>query len=659
MTSLVPATIFQSIIEKSDQLYVMTTPQGQVYYANSRSQGVFGACVDQGYDFFTCLDDPLPLKTANLPWSGVVCLCDCQKETRTFQVDLEEFQQEDQTLWVWSLKERVQESASSSGKRLDGLIDNMPAYVFSKDPQGRYTYVNKMLAMLHNRPAEDILGKTDYELFPEQAAQEFTKNDARVFEQGQTVRVLEKDDDPETGIDHHYLSVKCPLHNEEGEVIELLGMSIDMSEQYRLERAFRENQEKLNSILDNVSARVYIKDQNLNYTYANEHLCREMGRDRSDILGKNDLDLFDSKTAAGYRATDMTVLDTLQKRECLEISEAPFEKDRRYFWSIKVPLLDADGNAHAVLGISTDISAQKRLETALRAKEEQLTTILDNLKAHVYIKDINATYTYVNHDLCDYVGKSREEIIGHTDVEVFGEKAAQRFRKADDEVFNYRQNKATIEKSRDFKTGKKRYFWSVKVPLINDWGNPYALLGISTDVTEQKRLEKQLRVMATTDALTGVHNRGSFINEFKRELKRASRYDAPMALIMLDVDHFKHINDTHGHAVGDEAIIAMTALCRNNLRETDILGRIGGEEFAIILPEADLEGARQIAERIRKSAENYAFDAGDNTPCRFTASFGLTARQSTDQEPDDLLKRADLALYDAKSQGRNLVCGRD
>jgi len=318
--------------------------------------------------------------------------------------------------------------------------------------------------------------------------------------------------------------------------------------------------------------------------------------------------------------------------------------------------MSAEGEIHSLLGISTDVTEQKRLEEALRRNEAQLTTILDNLKAHVYIKDINYAYTYVNADMCDYLGMSRDDVIGKTDTEIFGEKSANRFHRSDQQVFNYKENCSSIEKSRHFQTKKKRYFWSVKVPLINDLGNTYALLGISTDVTEQKRLENELRELASTDVLTGVNNRRHFIVLCQRELKRAKRYDQPLSLIMLDIDHFKNINDTHGHAVGDEAIRVMTKLCHDSLRDTDVIGRIGGEEFAIILPQTDITGAWQIAQRIRQATEQHGFNIDEENECKFTASFGVTELKDEDETPDDLLKRADIALYAAKTQGRNRVC---
>jgi len=181
-------------------------------------------------------------------------------------------------------------------------------------------------------------------------------------------------------------------------------------------------------------------------------------------------------------------------------------------------------------------------------------------------------------------------------------------------------------------------------------------LGISTDVTKQTHLEQELRELASTDVLTGVHNRRNFLELCETEVLRAQRYKNNLSLIMLDLDFFKNINDTYGHAIGDEAIKSMSFLCLQTLRTTDILGRIGGEEFAILLPETDLESALNIAERIRQTAEEFTFDTETDDIGKFTASFGVTTINSEDRTPDDMLKRADIALYEAKESGRNRVC---
>jgi diguanylate cyclase (GGDEF)-like protein len=173
------------------------------------------------------------------------------------------------------------------------------------------------------------------------------------------------------------------------------------------------------------------------------------------------------------------------------------------------------------------------------------------------------------------------------------------------------------------------------------------------DVTEKRRLESRLQRMATRDQLTGAHNRHAFFQRAKNELARAKRFGHPLAVIMCDLDHFKEVNDTHGHAIGDEVLRTFALRCRADFRQTDIFARMGGEEFAALLVETDAEQALEAAGRIRSSAANRPIptEVGELT---VTVSIGVTALTAEDSI-NDLLKRADEALYKAKETGRNSV----
>jgi diguanylate cyclase (GGDEF)-like protein len=174
------------------------------------------------------------------------------------------------------------------------------------------------------------------------------------------------------------------------------------------------------------------------------------------------------------------------------------------------------------------------------------------------------------------------------------------------------------------------------------------------DITERKRLEKQLQQQATTDELTSVINRRRFIDLATSEIKRATRLNHPMALALLDIDHFKHINDTYGHTIGDQALIALTRICKMNIRETDVLARIGGDEFVVLFPEATPREAGASMERVRLALTAQPVDlSGKLVP--LTISVGIVGLVSGAMSLDLLLERADQALYQAKETGRNRV----
>jgi diguanylate cyclase (GGDEF)-like protein len=174
---------------------------------------------------------------------------------------------------------------------------------------------------------------------------------------------------------------------------------------------------------------------------------------------------------------------------------------------------------------------------------------------------------------------------------------------------------------------------------------------------EQKELVKNLERLANTDSLTGVWNRRYLLNLAEQETQRCRRYNRPLSVLMIDIDHFKTVNDTYGHAIGDEVLIVMTETVMNYLRNVDVLGRFGGEEFVALLPETDSKAAVITAERIRANIEQITIPVDGNL-VSITVSIGVGSYQKGDANIDILIQRADEALYQAKNQGRNRVIAR-
>ncbi|MCP4716281.1 MAG: diguanylate cyclase [Deltaproteobacteria bacterium] len=167
-----------------------------------------------------------------------------------------------------------------------------------------------------------------------------------------------------------------------------------------------------------------------------------------------------------------------------------------------------------------------------------------------------------------------------------------------------------------------------------------------------KSYAKEMERLAATDHLTGINNRRHFLEHAEQELRRSQRYKRELSVLMLDIDHFKQINDTHGHAAGDQTLKALAETCLNTLRINDIFGRIGGEEFAALLPETSGPSAMIAAERIRTALEKTAVPCS-STSISFTVSIGVTTLEHTDKNIETIIKRADSALYTAKENGRN------
>ncbi len=169
------------------------------------------------------------------------------------------------------------------------------------------------------------------------------------------------------------------------------------------------------------------------------------------------------------------------------------------------------------------------------------------------------------------------------------------------------------------------------------------------------RMQQHLKALADTDPLTGAANRRSFLRRLKDEVARAKRYTSPLAIAVVDLDHFKQINDTFGHAIGDDVIVASVQSFVAGLRTHDLVGRLGGEEFALLMPETTGEMAASVAERLRQSIEEMKIGDGKGGFVPVTASFGIASSAAQDETAERLLQLADEALYEAKNAGRNRV----
>jgi len=197
--------------------------------------------------------------------------------------------------------------------------------------------------------------------------------------------------------------------------------------------------------------------------------------------------------------------------------------------------------------------------------------------------------------------------------------------------------------------------FDVTVTHLEKGGAPGRSALLLRDVTELREATRALELQANTDHLTGLANRRHFMATLEREMERSTRYARPLSLIILDLDHFKKVNDTHGHAAGDGVLRATAAVLRAACRDVDLAARLGGEELALLLPETSSEGAHILAERVREEIEIGRHLSPEGVPFRVTASLGLASAHGAEQTAEALMQASDKALYDAKDGGRNRV----
>ncbi|NGY04910.1 sensor domain-containing diguanylate cyclase [Solimonas terrae] len=255
------------------------------------------------------------------------------------------------------------------------------------------------------------------------------------------------------------------------------------------------------------------------------------------------------------------------------------------------------------------------------------------------------------------------KITGYTENEVVGQPYGKLFSKSVDgeglpqRTLNHaRENRHCRDEHRRQRHSGEAFYAQCAVDVLrNPDGEVSGYVEVFHDITEQKHREDVLLQRATRDALTGVANRGYFNEVASSEIARARRFAEPLSVIMLDIDHFKKINDTYGHDTGDRVITALARTCTETMRKIDVVGRLGGEEFAVLLPRANKEPALEIAQRLRRTVAELRVADSEGRQISFTVSGGVAALRPLTRDLHELLRNADSALYQAKREGRNQI----
>jgi diguanylate cyclase (GGDEF)-like protein/PAS domain S-box-containing protein len=329
-------------------------------------------------------------------------------------------------------------------------------------------------------------------------------------------------------------------------------------------------------------------------------------------------------------------------------------KDQHWVWVDDIGQVlewNANGQPMRAVGIHQDIGQRKAAE----ARDRLLVSALTAVSYGVVITDIKANIEWAN--------PAFEKLTGYTVTEAIGRKPSELVKSGeqDEDFYQALWQKISLGKTWCGELINKRKDGSLYheeltiAPVADENGEICHFVGIKQDISERKQMQEQLWEMATTDVLTGLINRRYFMVKLEEEFARVQRLDChDVSVLMLDIDFFKRINDSYGHAIGDAVLKHFTDIMRSCLRKTDTAGRLGGEEFSIFLPDTDLPAAQIFAQRLCKKVEDSPLLL-DDKPIAVTVSIGIGLMSVTDDSCDAVLIRADDALYRAKETGRNRV----
>ncbi|OQX19645.1 MAG: hypothetical protein BWK76_03910 [Desulfobulbaceae bacterium A2] len=300
------------------------------------------------------------------------------------------------------------------------------------------------------------------------------------------------------------------------------------------------------------------------------------------------------------------------------------------------------------LRLRRQVRERRVAEEQLRSSEEHSRALVELAPFPVLIIRLrDGTIRRINLRCEEHFGVRREEILDRPVLDFYAD-AADRTALLQDVTSQGR----VLDRELQLRTNTGELFWGLVSVTLIEYEKEPALFVTLNDISERKQLELELRRRARTDMMTGLANRAYFLERLGAEIDRVRRHQCPLSILALDLDHFKGVNDTHGHAAGDTVLCHFARILQGCLRSHDFAGRLGGEEFMVALPETDLLAAGQVAERIRRTVATSPISLSEAAEVHVTVSLGVAALDEG-QELGTLLQRADQALYAAKVAGRN------
>ncbi len=402
------------------------------------------------------------------------------------------------------------------------------------------------------------------------------------------------------------------------------------------------------TIVESAPGPYYVVDQHANLVRWNHHLRDLTGLKDKQLLGMPILAAIheDDRPLAAAKFLAAVAMGYAQ----LELRMPTATRGVRVF--LKTARRFEIGGVPYVAGFCVDVTERKEAENALAKQKAFADALVNSVPGAFYVVDHEGSYYTWNSYLNRLTGLSDDELRGRSSLLTIEEKDRPPAAGAMKEAFDTGYAQAELHVlTRD--RGVRLYFMTARRFEVD--GAAY-LVGVGVDTTDRGEHIQKLEEEARTDPLTHVANRSHFLSLAAQEFARSRRYEHPLSLWMIDVDHFKSINDSYGHHAGDVALESLAAVSRQTLRDWDVMGRMGGEEFAVLLPETDATQALLVAERLRQkvAAAELALESEDSA--HLTVSIGVATMRGDDRDVECLIDRADQALLEAKRTGRDKVC---
>ena len=563
---------------------------------------------------------------------------------------------------------------------LDAIFESAPVALALADRDLRYLRVNRMAADNWGIDPDEMVGRTTDAVVHPDVAPDISAATRRVLDTGEPVvgQAIKSEVPPGSGQFKHWLSSRYPVSDQDGDVVGVATIAADVTElreaERRLDEALaRERSER--ALLDLLFAKapsfIAYYDRDLRYVRVNEAYARFHGREPEEYVGKR-LDEMHPEYVEMLTGNLRWVLATGQALLGTASTVTSATGELRRFRTSRYPIHDDDGEVIGIGSISDDVTdlvdAEEQVRQTLDREREThalLDTVFSQAPVGLCFVDRTLTYVRVNGAFASFRGMTPDVIEGKSVAEAFPELA--------DQITE--ATKYVLETARPIEnqvvSGElvgdprgTRFFSSSRYPVVDSSGQVHGVASIVVDVTDMKQVEEllsrentRLETEATTDPLTGLPNRRLIEQHATAAVVAARRASRAVAVLYLDLDGFKAVNDTLGHAAGDALLQEVAARAGRAAREGDVVARIGGDEFLVLLADLRPEDAEEVVERVAQRLVDMIGEPIDleGQVCRVGVSVGISIFPRDAHDERTLLEIADASMYERKRSGDGAV----
>lgn len=532
------------------------------------------------------------------------------------------------------------------------VLDNIEEGYYEVDLAGNFTFFNDSLCRIWEYPKKELMGLNYRQYVDEESADKFFQSFNQVFKTGKPVREFYWQITRRDGATKHLEASVSLRRDSRGAPTGFHGIMRDVTERKQMEETLRHNQEKYRAMIETIQDGYFEVDLTGAFTFVNDVICRHMRYSREELLGLGNRQFQDRVNARKAYEAFVNVYNTGIPVKAFEM-EVIRKDGTKQISEVSISLIrDSRGQPVGFRGISRDICDRKEMEESLRQSEERYRSIIEQMEDGYFELDLAGNFTFVNDAECRNLGYSRRELIGMNRRQYTDEKNAGALFALFNEVYKTGIPVKSYDLELVRKDGKKA-FHAISASLIKGAdGKPVGFRGIARDVSERKSQEEQIKYLATHDGLTELPNRLMFNQLLSHAVQGAKRYRKQFAVMFIDLDGFKVVNDTLGHDAGDRLLREIAVRFKHTLRAVDVAARLGGDEFVVMMEDiAAPEQAAVLAQRILEATgKPFGLASGE---CRVTASIGICVYPENGDDEQTLMKNADAAMYRAKEEGKN------